>query len=418
MLSAALVAQETQIITTGPGYQAQSYFRLSDGEEETVSNSAWDIAFSIYGTDDAGVFINESSGSSMGQPQPVIQLFQALTLEFNEVPDSVFILDYPLLNPEDNWATGAFNTLRNPDNPDDRGWGLFNPATQAVEGDMIYVVKLRNGQFRKLQVQSLAGGVYTFRYARLNGADEVTVTIDKADFPGQTLAYYNLTTHAVADVEPDNGFDLLYCRYIALILNPGTGGYEPYQVTGILSGLGVEVAKADGVDPETVDYADWADSLSTRLDVVGHDWKAFSGSGWALDPDRVYFVRTADDHVWKLHFTAFGGSTNGTATFEKTDLGIILSADDPDMPGLKTLLYPNPAGDVVYVVLDNTNGTAPQGHLVICDITGRIIHSQRVEGVEGLRAITVPSTNWLPGLYRVAWQYDGGVVGLGTVSKL
>jgi len=414
----ATSAQTIQTITTGPGYQSQSYSRLADEEEVHALNGSWDIAFSVYGTEDAGVFINESGGSSMGQPQPVIELYQALTLDFSEVPDSVFILDYPVENPEDNWATGALNTLRDPDNPNDYGWGLYNPGTQSIEGDIIYVVKLRNGEFRKLQVLSLANGVYTFKYARLNGANEVTATIDKADFPGKTLAYYNLTTHATVDVEPEGGFDLAYIRYSALILNPGTGEYTPYAVTGILSGLGVEVAQADGVDPATAEYADWADSLSSRLDVIGHDWKYFSGSAWTLEPDRVYFVRTADYRVWKIHFTAFGGSTNGNTTFEKTDLGIILSADDPSADGVKAMLYPNPATDQLYLVLDTKDVLDRTARILVYDACGRAVHAQSFSAGEEFRAITLPSANWSAGLYRVCLETNGNVVSLGTVSKL
>ncbi len=414
----AMNGQVTGSITTGAGYQFQSYFRLPDLEETHVPNDAWDIAFSVFGTNDAGVFINESGGSSMGQPQPVIELYQALTLDFNAVPDSAFILDYPLYNPEDNWATGALNTIRDPDNPSDYGWGLYNTGTQTIEGDMIYVVRLRNGQFRKLQVLSLANGIYTFKYARLNGADEVTATVNKTDYAGKTLAYYNLSTGELVDVEPAGGFDLVYERYITLLNIPGTMDYEPYAVTGILSGLGVEVAEADGVDPETVEYTDWADSLSARQDVIGYDWKSFSGSAWSLDPDRVYFVRTADYRVWKVHFTAFGGSTTGITSFEKTDLGIILSADGANADALKALIYPNPATDQVYLLLDGTDAAAVNGQVLAYDTYGRVVDRSTIHPGESFRVVTLSSAHWAPGLYRVCLASNGKFFTLGNVSRL
>ena len=33
--------------------------------------------------------------------------------------------------------------------------------------------------------------IYTIRYANLDGSDEQTHTIDKADYPGRTLAYFS-----------------------------------------------------------------------------------------------------------------------------------------------------------------------------------------------------------------------------------
>ena len=59
-------SQTVQEIATGAGYQKQSFISLSAGTEKLVNNTAWDIAFTVFGQQDAGVFVNESSGSSMG----------------------------------------------------------------------------------------------------------------------------------------------------------------------------------------------------------------------------------------------------------------------------------------------------------------------------------------------------------------
>jgi len=75
-------SQNFQEISTGPGYNKQSFVRLSDGTEKQVSNDSWDIAFTAYGFQDAGIFINESSGSSMGQNLPQTELYYANTDNF------------------------------------------------------------------------------------------------------------------------------------------------------------------------------------------------------------------------------------------------------------------------------------------------------------------------------------------------
>jgi hypothetical protein len=55
-----LSSQEFQEISTGTGYNLQSYVNIGDGTSKQVANNAWDIAFSID-PQDAGVFINRTS---------------------------------------------------------------------------------------------------------------------------------------------------------------------------------------------------------------------------------------------------------------------------------------------------------------------------------------------------------------------
>ena len=144
-LATALSAQTIQHISTGAGYQKQSFVNLTTGTEKQVNNTAWDIAFTVYGQEDAGVFANESSGSSMGMPLPPIEVYDALTDNFNEQPDPGTLVDLPLFNKEKTWALGAFNERRDTANPLDLGWGMYNPQTGEVAGNWVYVLKLRNG---------------------------------------------------------------------------------------------------------------------------------------------------------------------------------------------------------------------------------------------------------------------------------
>ncbi|MBC7777298.1 MAG: T9SS type A sorting domain-containing protein [Phycisphaerae bacterium] len=418
-LSVAISAQTVQKISTAAGYQKQSYVNLSAGTEKQVANTAWDIAFTVYGQQDAGVFANESSGSSMGAPLPLVEIYDALTDNFNDQPDPAGLLDYPLFNKEKTWAYGAFNERRDPDNALDFGWGAYNPPTAEVIGNWVYVVKLRSGDYRKIKIESLIGGVYTFRYAHLDGTNEVVKTINKADHAGKTLAYFNLETNSVVDVEPaSGGFDLLYCRYITELLDPGTMEYILYYVTGVLTGPGGKVAEADGVDPVTVAYADYQDSLHTALDVIGHDWKYFSGTAWSLDADRVFFLKTANDRVWKLQFIGFEGSTTGAAVLEKTDLGIISAVQDPAALGLGVTTYPNPVQEQLSVLLDIPATLAQNAQLQVMDLQGRIVLDQSFVLKEGFQVLQLSATSFASGMYVLKLQLPEQTVNLGKIVKL
>jgi hypothetical protein len=96
-------------------------------------------------------------------------------------------------------------------------------------------------------------------------------------------------------------FDLFYGRYVASVYDPGLELDVPYNVTGILSGPGVQVAEADGVDPETVDYTDYQDSLRSELDIIGHDWKFF----WQFLVIRCRQGLFCKNHSWSCVENSF-----------------------------------------------------------------------------------------------------------------
>lgn len=419
LATALLSGQAIQEISTGTGYQKQSYVQLGTGAQKQVNNTAWDIAFTVFGQQDAGIFINESSGSSMGQALPVVELYYALTDDFSSEPDPVLLEELYLLNSEKSWQYGAFNELRDTTNLFDYGWGMYNFQTNQVVGNAVFVVKLRNGQYRKIKIESLIGSTYTFRYANLDGSNEVVKTLDKADHAGKTLAYFSFDTGNTVDVEPaSGGFDLLYCRYITPLLDPGSGGYIPYNVTGILHGPGVEVAKADGVDPASVSFGDYQDSLQTALDAIGYDWKTLVGTSWSLDDDRVYFVKTAENRVWKLHFIDFEGSATGTAVFEKTDLGIVSAVADPAALGLKALAYPNPVQHQLTLSLETPRSLGGAARFDLLDMQGKPVATFRETLREGFQVLEIPAAGWPAGVYTLRLTTGAQTLNLGKIVKL
>ena len=344
----ALRAQTTDQISTGAGYGKFSYYKLSDGSSQQVANDAWDIAFSNLGAQSAGIFINESTSSSMGQTVPGVEAYDPFVFDFNTTIQPGDILpENQLFNPESSWAQGAFNTPADTTDPLDYGWGVYDAGQSKTTGYRVFVLKLRNGEYRKIMFDAYDGTQFSFRVAKLDGAGMTSHTVVTAPGNGSPLVYFSLGPNGANVVTP-TGWDLVFCRYMAL-LDAG-GDPVPYAVTGILSADSVEVARAANVDPATVNYADYLDSFSTRLDVINHDWKFFDLSqGWYVSSDRAYFVKTPQNDLYKLVFTAFGGSSNGTATVQRGYLGKLTATHDlPD--GIReVLVYPNPVAHKFYL---------------------------------------------------------------------
>ena len=388
-------SQDYLEISCGAGYNKQSYVNLANETQKTVNNDAWDIAFTAFGVQDAGIFINESSGSSLGQNLPTAEVYFTYSDDFNSDFDISILEDNTLLNDELSWNYGAFNGTRDTLNAFDFGWGQYEPTSHGVIGYQVFIVKLRNGDYKKIFFESLVGTAYTFKYANLDGTNLVTKTIDKTvDGKGKSLIFFNLSSNSVVDVLPDNGYDFMYGRYISIATDPNGTIIQQYNVTGVLSAPGVSCVSADNVDFNTVNFDDYKDGLSEKMDVIGYDWKTFSGTGWSLDDNRVFFLKSTDNTVWKLQFIDFEGSSTGTAVLSKENLGKISATEEVEV---QVLVYPNPTHEQLSVL-------SPEKivNFTFFDASGRMSYSVPTERHDGsLYVYTFDVSNMANGIYVI-----------------
>jgi len=336
-------AQTYDEVSVGSQYSQQAYYTLSTGAVKAVNNDAWDIAFSNVGQIDAGIFINESA-SLTGTP---VNLFLAPTTDWSAAITDVtgFVDDARIYNAELNWSEGAFNEVKDPNNPLDYGWGAYNVQNHQIVGDKVFVVQKRNGSFIKLKIDALKSGYYHFRYANLDGTNEVIDSVAKATNGANSIVHYSFETKQIVSIA--NDYDLVFTRYFTP-LDAGGGEIIEYAVTGILLAPGTEAVVADGVDVTTVKEEDYAANYTALPTILGHDWKVFDfTAGWILDEDRANFVKTKSGEKYKLVFVDFTGSGTGTTTIEKTKLETASTSVQPE--GRQISFYPNPVKEALYI---------------------------------------------------------------------
>ena len=393
--------------SVGPGYIFQSFYALADGSTTQRPYTGWDIAFGVGGQDPA-IFVNEAVGISRTGELPILELFLTESTDFTAVDTTGMQRVY---NDERSWDAGAFNRIKNSSDPFDFGWGSYNPITHNVNGTRIFVLKLRSGEYKKIQIQLLSEGTYTFQYADLDGRNEEIKTLNKADHAGKTLAYFSFALGAAVDIEPDH-WDLVFARY-ATPLNAGMGDTLEYLVTGILTNRNVEVAKVTGIDPVDVDFADYEELLNAdSLTNIGHDWKEFDLNSfqWVIPTDRVYFVKTADNSLWKVQFLDFEGSSTGVSTLEKTFAGMLTST--AEFKNLQSFeVFPNPASGSFNISLELQGLSKRQeGLLRLTSTAGQVIHSYRIQMQEGLNVHRVAADQIPAGLYNLSLYTEGKVI--------
>jgi len=393
LTSNLLIAQTFEEVSIGAGYANTTFYNLSDGAQTTISHVEWDIAFG-GAAQGASVFVNEAAASSSSETQ----LFLTSSTDFAEVDTAGM---ERILNEENTWEAGAFNHVADATNPFDYGWGTYSTDTHTISGTRVFAKKLRDDSYKKLKIQSLASGTYTFRYANLDGTNEVTQTVAKADFTDKTLAYYSFADEAVLDLEPAN-WDLMFTRYYT-VLNDGTSQVD-YIVTGFLSNKGVKVARAEGVDPETVDATIYENDYSEQLNIVGHDWKGFDLEtfSWVIPEDLVYFVKTQESELYQVQFIDFTGSSEGTATLGKTFLGITSVENIDNTSSQEVNVFPNPTSDFLNITF-NTNTSASNSKVLIFNTLGQIIKTEDFATTTGENTFNL-SLDLPQGTYTVLLQ--------------
>lgn len=363
VVPSTIMAQIEQV-SIGQGYSQQAYYNLETGDVELIANDAWDIAFSAFGQQDAGVFINESS-TFMAQPQLA---FLSSTIDWSTeiVNTEVFVDSLALYNPEKNWKEGAFNTIKEDEfSPFDFGWGQYNPQTNTVEGKSIFVIKQRDGNFIKFHIESLAGGVYSIIYADLDGNNEYSYEINKQDAING-MVHFSFATNDIVEMPLE--YDLIFQRY-STPLDAGDGLLIPYTVTGVLLSSTTEAALIDGVDPTNIDILDYVDDLSSNPLEIGHEWKSFDFNlGWVIDEDRTHLIKDKSGKLYQLTFLDFEGSSTGTSTLEKTIVGTVSSIDN-ELQSYDFQVFPNPTSE--YFSINSKTGQSFE--LEIYDINARLI---------------------------------------------
>ncbi|MBK7683740.1 MAG: T9SS type A sorting domain-containing protein [Bacteroidia bacterium] len=378
----------SEVVSIQPGYTNQVFYNMNSGELSNITHTDWDIAFQLRGFA-ASILINSKNNVRLWKANKDIS--QWSTMLSSDTTGVVNNPAFELMNSDTSWDFGAFNVTNDATNAFDLGWGTYDFVTHIIYGDSVYFIKVGATDYRKIKIESLSSGTYNFRFANLDGSNEIVVALSKSAFQGKFFAYYSLLNNLSIDREPVyNAWDLTFCQYLAI--NP-----VMYKVTGVLSNDSVFVEKAYPVDVNTANSG--AGTLAGEINAIGYDWKAFdlNSSAWIISDSLVYFVTDRQNAVWKMVFTGFDGATTGNFYFDKSPAvasGLIENST------IKTFgLYPNPAHDNVRMMLQMEQ----PGNTVISiiDVKGSIAYSNATTLRSGLQSVDLDISELVSGLYQI-----------------
>jgi predicted lipoprotein with Yx(FWY)xxD motif len=298
------VVKKSDSIVMSAGYANEVYYSMTNGIVQTSPRATWDIAFRTAKRS-SSILINDGAGV-------VLYTYpKADTTGWATVDTTGLSSWTPMYNDPKDWENGAFS--RNASSHPDYGWGIYNDVTHNLAGDSLFIIKLRDGSFKKLWIikKLSAQDIYTFRHANLDGTGEHTVTEDLSSLTAIDFSGFSLQTNARVTFEPvKKSWDILFTKYMSVQPN-GT----PYLVTGVLSNDSLKTKK---FYPVVLTYSDsgpgnWDSTRSS----IGWDWKVFDMETfqYKVVDSTVYFIQPVQGGITKLYFTSFSGSTAGIVKF-------------------------------------------------------------------------------------------------------
>lgn len=396
----ALNAQTVVIdtVSLGAGYANQTWYSLDNDEQGSAPKNNWDIAFDVTGFG-TSIHINSITGTQLWNYP------SADTSGWATVDTTGIASWQALYNSDTTWAEGAFDAGSSGFNV---GWGMYNVTTHIVTGDSIFIIKLANNAYKKLWVENLIGGVYTLKYADIDGTNEQLVSFQKTPYNGKNFGYYSLQTNTALDREPvvSAQWDLLFTQYTTFVSMGGPP--VPYTVTGVLSNKGVTVAQANNIG-DVAAYVNYgAHSFATAINEIGYDWKTHTGTAYDITDSLIYFVTAKNGDIWKVIFTDFVGGSNGNIVFSKQKLLTVAGIQSIEGNNMATMsVYPNPSNGADVTLVYNLQTAASNVNAYVFDIAGKLITSMELNGNSGLHTQSIETSGLKSGMYIVSVEANG-----------
>jgi hypothetical protein len=385
-------------VTMGQSYSNEIYYSMSAGELGSASRSTWDIAFRA----------NWMSASILTNDGSAVELYtypKSDTTGWATV-DTTGITNWTkMYNSTTDWEEGAF--CRNQKGHPDYGWGKYNQSgAHPVIGDSLFIIKLRDGSFRKLWIiQKISSdNIYEFRFANLDNTGDTKVSLDCNLYSTKNFVGYSITTNQVEDYEPvaKDKWDILFTKYM------GINNGQPYPVVGVLSNYNVKVLKLAHVATDTI-LTD-IPTMDLSRSAIGYDWKTFTGGAYKVSDSLVYFVQDLGGKIHRLIFTKFKGSSTGLIAFNK-ELNSLTGVNKIEKSGLNAAIYPNPVKDVMNLVVNP--GKSGVILVSLLNMTGKTVFSKNYElPEESLSTVQIPVSDFTSGMYVVRIQ-----VGTSTIAR-
>lgn len=160
--------------------------------------------------------------------------------------------------------------------------------------------------YKKIQFETVDNNEYSFKYANLDGSNEVNYVITKNQSVSFLHFSFNNNGETLA-LEPEkNSWDLLFTNHYHKFSNLTL----PFVLTQVLTNKhnGVTVAEDNSNNFVNITLKDTANYTFTNYwDEIGYDWKIRNSAdnSFTIDENKSYIVKTTEGLFFKIRFIDF-----------------------------------------------------------------------------------------------------------------
>ncbi|MFT6815676.1 MAG: hypothetical protein ACJAZ3_001586 [Sphingobacteriales bacterium] len=359
-------------VILGKNFENQVYYSFKNSKISQSPVNNWDIAFSSTpfqfdgSTKGLGIRINEQKG---------VQLFKypnGDTADWLSY-DTTGIKSWPVLhNKFDYWDMGAFNTTKNAAIVTDYGWGDYGfiVTDHEIIGDSLYVIKLANGDFKKLKIYKYDGPSFYFHLMDMDSNNFKEFSCSKEDYNTKLFGYFDLENELSLDRGPDlANWHISFTKYT----EQKEGKY--LNSVGVLSDGLILVEERNGNPANYVDSGEIIlANTSTFIDAIGTNWYDLVDSVYTMKDSVFYIIADNIQQVDYLLVMLSADSETGKIVFGIRPInGTISSSNDQINSDFDFNIYPNPSTNFIKIA---TKGALIQA-VEIVDLNGRTVVSKQ-----------------------------------------
>jgi len=275
----------TTTVDMSASYKWQIYYSLeTNAMISKVAKSAWDLGFE---SSDEGYHIVMNTSKFMFA-------YNTHNTNFSAVTD-----------------TAGFANGKRWDEPsgnlDSTAIGDWRTAGEVYIIDRGYDETGAQQGFRKIMFTAVSTTEYIVKYAKMNGTGEITFHVSKDN--ACNFSFLSLAGNGAQVIvePPKDQWDICFTQYTHIFYNPTM----PYLVTGCLHNrFNTTVAKETTKSFTALNFSDtYHYEFFSAINTIGYDWKTFSGTTYATDPNKCYLLKNSKGHFYKLHFIDFYNAT-------------------------------------------------------------------------------------------------------------
>jgi hypothetical protein len=280
----------SETFALGQNYSTQIYFDLATGSVIfTNPITSWDLGFR---SDPGGYQILLNSGVVAGA-------FDVGAVPFESVTSSGGA-QWRNDRPGGEWDSTAIGA-----------WWQGDGDAVSSRGhvyliDRGYDTLGRRRGYAKLMVLGADAHGFRIRFAKLDGTDDHTATIERDTARNVTGFSFEQGGAPVAIEPPKGSWDIVFTRYTHVFYDPG---YTPYGVTGVLLNRSLTTAAIDSIDDfDAITAADTSRLLFTpALNTIGYEWKTYdlATGNYTVNTRRIFIVRRRNGFTFRLRFVEF-----------------------------------------------------------------------------------------------------------------